>query len=238
MLSINQRELNLKTYYYYYKGNIDGIEGVKLKNAYGNFQKDNGLSVDKIYGSNTENKLLLCIKDLQNLLNKHGYNLIIDGIVGNKTVNAIKDFQSKNNLIVDGIVGIQTMNKLKNSSSNVLSWNDIKYFKKSEFDCKCGCGLNNIDIKLVKILEDYFRSYFNSPTYVTSGCRCQKYNDSLKGSVKSSKHVQGKAVDFYIKGIDINIILEWAKELCKKGIIRYAYTNSSNMNGAIHIDIK
>lgn len=86
MLSISQRELNLKTYYYYYKGDIDGIEGTQLKTAYGNFQRDNGLVVDKIYGNNTENKLLLCIKELQSLLNKHGYDLVIDGLVGNKTI--------------------------------------------------------------------------------------------------------------------------------------------------------
>ena len=242
MLSISQRELNLKTYYYYYKGDIDGIEGTKLKTAYGNFQRDNGLIVDKIYGNNTENKLLLCIKELQSLLNKHGYDLVIDGLVGNKTIFAIKDFQKKNGLVVDGIAGTQTMNKLKNSSSssnsNILSWNDIKNFKKSEFDCACGCGFNNIDLRIVKILDYYFRSHFNAPTYVTSGCRCQKYNDSLKGSVKWSKHVQGKGVDFYVKGVDVNIVLSWAKELCKKGIIRYAYTNSSNMRGAIHIDIE
>ena len=238
MLSINQRELNLKTYYYYYKGDIDGIEGTKLKNAYANFQKDNGLSVDKIYGSNTENKLLLCIKELQNLLNKHGYNLVIDGLVGNKTITSIRDFQSKNNLAIDGIAGTQTMNKLKSSNSNILSWDDIKNFKKSEFNCACGCGFNNIDLKIVKILDYYFRSHFNAPTYITSGCRCQKYNDSLKGSVKSSKHVQGKGVDFYVKGVDVNIMLAWAKELCKKGIIRYTYTNNTNMKGAIHIDIE
>ena len=185
MLSISQRELNLKTYYYYYKGDIDGIEGTQLKTAYGNFQRDNGLVVDKIYGNNTENKLLLCIKELQSLLNKHGYDLVIDGLVGNKTIFAIKDFQKKNGLVVDGIAGTQTMNKLKNSSSssnsNILSWNDIKNFKKSEFDCACGCGFNNIDLRIVKILDYYFRSHFNAPTYVTSGCRCQKYNDSLKG---------------------------------------------------------
>lgn len=240
MLTIKQRELNLKTYYNYYKGDIDGIEGVKLKTAYERFQKDNGLIVDKIYGINTENKLLLCVKDLQNLLNKKGYNLMVDGLVGNKTLTAIKDFQFKNGLIVDGIAGVKTFEKLKSndSTSESISWNDIKNFKKSEFECTCGCGFNNIDLRIVKILDDYFRSHFNSPTYVTSGCRCQKYNDSLKGSVKLSKHVQGKAVDFYVKGVDVKTVLSWAKELCKKGIIRYAYTNNSNMRGAVHIDIE
>ena len=108
MLTIRQRQLNLRTYKYYYKGNIDGKEGRFTKNAYKNFQKNNCLINDGIYGSNTENKLILCIKDLQNLLNKFGYGLVVDGIVGNCTINAIKDFKRKNYLVVDGIAGEKT----------------------------------------------------------------------------------------------------------------------------------
>ena len=92
--------------------NIDGKEGILTKQAYRNFQKNNCLVVDGIYGINTENKLILCVKDLQNLLNKFGYNLVVDGIVGGNTLNAIKEFQRKNNLYVDGIVGAKTFEKL------------------------------------------------------------------------------------------------------------------------------
>lgn len=236
MLTIKQRQLNLKTYYYYYKGNVDGIEGTGTKQAYKNFQKDNGLSVDGIYGSNTNNKLILCIKDLQNLLNNKGYNLSVDGIVGNATLNAIKDFQSKNGLSVDGIAGTKTFEKLKSSSSTTTTWDDIKHFKKEEFTCQCGCGLNNIDIRLAKILEDYFRNYYNKPVVITSGCRCSKHNAQV-GGVQGSRHVLGKASDFYVSGVSVSTFLARAKELQKQGIIRYTYTNSTNMNGVIHIDI-
>jgi peptidoglycan hydrolase-like protein with peptidoglycan-binding domain len=51
-------------------------------------------------------------KDIQEQLNKHGYNLNIDGIVGPKTTAAIKDFQTKNGLQVDGIVGTNTWGAL------------------------------------------------------------------------------------------------------------------------------
>lgn len=236
MLSISQRQLNLKTYYYYYKKGIDGIEGAGTKEAYKNFQRDNGLTVDGIYGTNTENKLILCVKDLQNSLNKYGYNLSVDGLIGNATINAIKDYQSKNGLAVDGIAGVQTMNKLKNGSSTSLSWDDIKNFSRDEFKCPC-CGKNNIDIRLVKILEDYFRNYYNLPTIITSGCRCQKYNNSLTGSVKGSRHIDGAAADFYVKRISVNEFYRRAKELQAKGIIKYTYTNNTNMRGAVHINI-
>lgn len=51
-------------------------------------------------------------KEIQEQLNKHGYNLDVDGIVGSKTTAAIKDFQTKNKLKVDGIVGEQTWGAL------------------------------------------------------------------------------------------------------------------------------
>jgi hypothetical protein len=118
MLTIKQRQQNLKTYYYFYTGNIDGVEGDKTKNAYKSFQKFTNLTVDGIYGNNTNNKLIEVIKDLQGKLNLKGYNLKVDGMVGNNTINAIKDFQNKNNLIVDGIAGLNTYKKL-NETINV-----------------------------------------------------------------------------------------------------------------------
>lgn len=113
MLKIINRQKNLRLYYYYYTKEIDGIEGSGTKEAYRRFQADNGLSADGIYGQQTEDKLILCIKNVQSLLNGYGYNLTTDGIVGDNTINAVKDFQSRNGLSVDGIVGKNTMGKLQ-----------------------------------------------------------------------------------------------------------------------------
>lgn len=59
------------------------------------------------YGSTGEQ-----VKTLQSLLNKKGYNLDIDGIFGQCTLNAVRDFQSKTHIDVDGIVGQITWSKL------------------------------------------------------------------------------------------------------------------------------
>lgn len=231
MLSVNQRQLNLKTYYNIYKGSVDGKEGTLTKEAYKNFQRQVGLLEDGIYGSNTNSKLIDVIKNIQTLLNEKGYNLSVDGIVGNNTINAIKDFQKKNNLLVDGIVGNNTMNKLSNSNS----WNGIKHFKKNEFDCKCGCKLNNIDINLVYVLEK-IRNNYGKPLIITSGCRCKK-NNTLVGGIKTSKHLYGKAADFIISGIPTYEVLNYCYKLKKEGIIRYTYGKTTNMGNAVHIDI-
>ena len=62
--------------------------------------------------------------NIQNLLNKFGYGLVADGILGPKTLAAIKDFQAKNGLVVDGIVGPKTLAALNAgpaSSSSALT---------------------------------------------------------------------------------------------------------------------
>ena len=52
------------------------------------------------------------VKDLQRLLNKYKYGLIVDGIFGPKTKIAVADFQKSKDLIVDGVVGPQTWSAL------------------------------------------------------------------------------------------------------------------------------
>ena len=58
------------------------------------------------------------VKELQEMLNATGkYNLDTDGIYGNQTQQAVRDYQSKNNLTVDGVAGDQTLGHLRDNSS-------------------------------------------------------------------------------------------------------------------------
>jgi peptidoglycan hydrolase-like protein with peptidoglycan-binding domain len=54
------------------------------------------------------------VKDLQTKLNKLGYNLVVDGLFGGGTTNAIIDFQTNNSLDPDGVVGQVTLTAIKN----------------------------------------------------------------------------------------------------------------------------
>lgn len=86
-----------------------------------NRQFNAGLVVDNIKGPKT---LGACInisygargnitKWVQRKLNFLGFNSgNADGIFGDKTLAAVKDFQKKNGLVVDGIIGRNTWNKL------------------------------------------------------------------------------------------------------------------------------
>lgn len=202
MLNIKQRQMNLK-FLGYYKRNIDGIEGAGTKQAYKDFQKNNGLVVDGIYGNKTDAKLVAVIKEIQRNL-----GVAQDGVAGEITTRA---------------------------RNNNTSWDNIKHFKKNEFTCKCGCGMNNISIELVKVLEE-IRNHFGQPCTVTSGCRCATHNKRV-GGVQGSRHVSGKASDIYVKGVSSSTLLAYTKSLVNQGKLRYTYTNNSNMNGVVHVDI-
>ena len=59
------------------------------------------------------------VKQLQELLNKNGANLTVDGIYGSQTQQAVKDYQKSKNLAVDGIVGDETWGSLTTGSGTV-----------------------------------------------------------------------------------------------------------------------
>ena len=71
--------------------------------------------------------------------------------------------------------------------------NDTKNFKISEFACKCGCGMNVIDQRVIDMAQ-VIREELGVPVKVNSGCRCEKHNARV-GGVKGSKHTKGLAAD-------------------------------------------
>lgn len=235
MLNIKQRQLNLRTHCGYYMGVIDGIEGNGTKNAYKNFQRDNGLVADGIYGPATDNKLIEVIRNLQNLLNKYGYGLAVDGLVGNATTQAIKDYQSKNGLPVDGIAGMQTYAKLNGGSPTPApSHYTCKYFKDSEFTCKCGCG-TNLQKDGIKRIADEIREHFGRPAIISSGTRCIKHNKEV-GGVAGSYHTTGNAIDIIVPGVSGSDVLAYCKIIVGSGRARYTYGGTKQMGQAVHID--
>ena len=223
MLNVTQRQMNLK-FLNFYKGQVDGIEGKLTKQAYADFQRAFKLAVDGIYGTKTDSLLTETIKSIQSKINAKS-----DGIAGNETINKCKEYQKANNLVVDGICG-----KITRAKMQELTWNDIKYFKKEEFTCKCGCGSNNIQLKVVKVADE-IREHFGKPAIVTSGTRCVKHNKEV-GGVVNSRHLVGKAIDLYIEDVDGGTLVNYAKQLVTQGKLRYTYRISANGN-AVHIDI-
>lgn len=196
---------------------------------------------------------MLSVKTRQKYLANLGfYKGKIDGVAGTKTRKAYKDLQTKYfpKKYVDGIYGNQTEILLRNAERVRLY---TKNFKLEEFKCECGgkycTGYPKlISIRLLKNLQAVRTKY--GATTITSGLRCENYNNSLVGSVRGSKHTKGKAVDIYIskysglngrkKVIDYYIKLISSNYSYCNGYYRTKWSkgtvNAPNMGNAIHID--
>lgn len=189
------------------------------------------------------------IKTIQTLLNKCGWKLVVDGILGAKTVTAIYEFQAKYGLVKDGIPGTKTLAKLKAVTApsatagtgtsiymTAADWANTKYFKPSELAAKDGYQ-HGIYKSLIKALT-MIRTHFNAPVNITSGLRSPVTNARLSGSSPTSGHLFGAAADFYVSGVSKSAVLAYCKYLKSKGYITYTYSNSTNMAHAVHINVK
>ena len=165
----------------------------------------------------------------------------IDGKWGQLSATSCKAFQKDYGLLADGICGPDTEKALKHAvaygmpakaSSGSQSgdfWDNIKYFKKAEFACRCGCGADKMEEKLIGA-ADKVRDHFDAPINVTSGRRCAKHNANV-GGVSNSRHLSGKAMDFSVTGFSASSVLDYVQKLPE---IRYAYAIDSKH---IHMDI-
>ena len=70
---------------------------------------------------------------------------------------------------------------------------NTSHFNVNEFACKCGCGFNIIDQRVIDMAET-IREALGVPVRVNSGCRCDAHNKKV-GGVKNSKHTKGLAAD-------------------------------------------
>ena len=221
MLTVRQYQLDLKHYYAYYTGAIDGINGAGTKAAVRAFQRDHGLTVDGIYGANTNAELVACIKSLQAKI-----GVAQDGLVGTNTINAIKAVQRKYGLTVDGIAGTATFKALNSNIGNGSS----AHFKKAEFACECGGKYctgspgGTTSAALLNILDKIRQ-------------RCATFNRQV-GGITNSAHRFGKAADIYIPGVTNTAAGRNAVvNLAYKYGAAYSYANTAQMGNAVHINV-
>ena len=74
------------------------------------------------------------------------------------------------------------------------------HFSRWEFACKCGCGLDTVDAKLLEMLE-VVRQHFDAKVTITSGARCAVYNREI-GGYPLSQHKLGRAADIVVEGVE------------------------------------
>lgn len=179
------------------------------------------------------------VKQKQCLLCYLGYyTSAVDGIWGAKSSQAAKDFQKDYGLEADGIFGPATEKRILEVVATGEQpgkwWDQIRYFKKDEFKCKCGKHCNGFpaepDRTLVQV-ADRVRAHFGATATVSSGVRCKTHNANV-GGIADSRHLSGKAMDFCVRGKTAAQVLEYVKQQPE---IRYAYAIDSLY---VHMDVK
>lgn len=74
-----------------------------------------------------------------------------------------------------------------------MNWYTYKYFIQDEFNCKCGCGKNNMTKKQIDMLEAA-RGIARIPFHINSGARCNNHNIYV-GGTEDSEHLSGEGCD-------------------------------------------
>lgn len=190
----------------------------------------------------------MTIKQKQCLLYYLGYYVgNIDGDWGTLSKTATKAFQKDFGLTADGIIGAETEKALTHAvcygmpvkkQETVVTkdwWDEIKYFKKGEFACKCGGKYCNgypaeMKEKVVKA-ADKVRKHFAKSITVSSGLRCEQHNAN-SGGVANSRHRYGKAIDFCVSGKTSAEVLAYVQTLSE---IRYSYAINDRY---VHMDVE
>lgn len=195
----------------------------------------------------------MTVKQAQHLLAYLGYyTMEVDGIWGRGSEEALKRFQAAYGIEDDGILGIVSEKALthavaygmpKHDDDPVAEnsfWDDIEYFTREEFRCKCGlyhapyCDGFPAEPRedLVQILEDV-RINFGVPVTIISGLRCPQHNaDPDVGGVSNSQHMYGEAADINVRGVAPSAVEAF---LDRRGGVRYHYT--IGISGNVHVDV-
>lgn len=102
-----------------------------------------------------------------------------------------------------------------------------EHFDKSEFSCKCGCGLYNLDAGVLGKLI-LARNMADVSFHINSACRCAAHNADV-GGVAGSSHMEGLAVD--IAAADGHVYWAILNALMRVGFHRFGFGRTY-----IHVD--
>jgi Peptidase M15/Putative peptidoglycan binding domain len=182
-------------------------------------------------GAGLEDEALLRLahdtKALQQALADLGFPLTVDGELGTRTTDAVRDFQRGHafwNLTVDGLAGPRTWEALEHSRRN--GGRTSPHFTFREFKSR-GDGWIKLSRTLVLGLESY-RDLIGAPVTVISGYRDPAYNAKV-GGAPNSQHKFGNACD-------LNPVVGWEKV---RALRRFSGIGIMRQSGLVrHVDVR
>ena len=200
-MTIIQRQ-SLLTFLGYDTGGVDGIWGSKSRNATEQCQEDLGVPADGVWGPQTETAVLEAV-----------YTYDVEAPVPDSDTEDA------------------------GSTELELLFEGIRYWSPEEFRCRCGeyhapyCdGFPVLPDRTLLELVDDLRHNAGRPGHRSSGIRCYQHNID-QGGVADSRHLKGKALDFYIEGMSGSQLLAAAQADPRT---RYAYIIEGQW---VHVDV-
>lgn len=200
-MTIKQRQC-LLTFLGYDTGGVDGILGPKTRNAIEQCQEDLGIPADGVWGQQTETAVLEAV-----------YTYDVDAPVPDSDTEETGGTELE------------------------ARFAGIRYWEPEEFRCRCGeyhapyCdGFPVLPDRTLLELVDDLRHDAGRPAHRSSGIRCYQHNID-QGGVADSRHLKGKALDFYIEGLSGTQLLSRAQADPRT---RYAYIIEGQW---VHVDV-
>lgn len=187
----------------------------------------------------------ITVRQAQDYLDALGYRLSNDGIPGPKTQAALGQFRRDHHL-PDNLTEQELFLLLRQEAGKPEKktqkpqgfWENIRYFSREEPGIACPCGrCGGFPVEPGEELmeaADGIREELG-PMVPSSTVRCQAHNDELPGSVKNSRHILGKAMDFSCPKAAPARIAECLERKKNEGTIRYWYAMSG---GWYHFDVE
>lgn len=108
-----------------------------------------------------------------------------------------------------------------------------EYFNDIEFECKCGCGINNVN-KNLRNKANKAREFAGIPFHLTSACRCEKHNKDIGGK-KNSSHITTEEKE--CTAIDVSAKDSRSRFLIINGMLKAGFNRIGVAKTFIHGDV-
>ena len=132
------------------------------------------------------------VKNLQELLNRNGYNLDVDGVFGSKTQAAVRDYQAKTGISVDGIAGEQTYSALMGKTGGKNIWSTPADGSSGWSASYSSYGSNSPYLPSAKSVYDQLSQYENNRPEAYQS----KYQDQINGLLDKILNREAFSYDF------------------------------------------
>lgn len=179
------------------------------------------------------------------------YTGALDGDWGKGSRAGCEAFQRSESIPADGLGGPVTDGKLleavaagrmkqaapeqQQTAEGPDWWKEIRYFRRDEpgIFCPCGrCGGYPVEpSETLMRTADRVRTLAGAPATVSSTVRCAAHNAELSGSAPNSRHLQGRAMDFSVRGWSSARLLALVKQQPE---VHYAYAIDGSF---VHMDV-